>query len=173
MSLGTRIRDERKALGLSLKQFADLVGTSISSLQRVETGVKSPSVHLLIEIANLCRKPLSHFLEQELQGFKKFDKVTQKTIRTPDYEVTIICPYGLIARDVLVSRFKGNKGAVIEPQRQKGYCWVYIMKGSCTFEHDGVAHPLKAGDTFYYDADRPQRLRILSPLESIRITMGR
>lgn len=172
MSLGTRIRDERKALGLSLKQFADLVGTSISSLQRVETGARSPSVHLLIEIANLCRKPLSYFLEEELQGFKKFESIAQKTIRKPDYEVSILCPYGLIARDVLVSRFRGNKGAVIEPRRQKGYCWVYIMEGDCVFEHDGVAHALKAGDTFFYDADKPQRLRILSALESIRITVG-
>ena len=39
--LGNRIRLERKALGLTLQNFAELVGTSSSMLQRVETGAKS------------------------------------------------------------------------------------------------------------------------------------
>ncbi len=52
--LGNRIRFERKALGLTLQNFAELVGTSSSMLQRVETGAKSPSVELLVEIANIC-----------------------------------------------------------------------------------------------------------------------
>ena len=56
--LGNRIRFERKALGLTLQNFADLIGNCSSMLQRVETGAKSPSIELLVEIVNICRKPI-------------------------------------------------------------------------------------------------------------------
>lgn len=172
-NLGAKIREERKALGLTLEEFSAMVGTSASMLQRIETGSKSPSVDLLVEIANIFRKPIDEFLDSDLQGFRRFDLTNQKTIQTKDFDVTILCPYGLISRDAVVSCFKGKKGALVKPQNQKGYCWVYILKGSCIFEHDGVAHRLKKGDSFYYDAERPHHLKLLSNLESIRVTMRR
>lgn len=170
-NLGEKIRDERKALGLTLEQFSELVGTSSSMLQRTETGAKSPSVDLLVEIANICRKPIDDFFEVEPKGFRKFDYSKQKTIHTKGYEVTILCPYGLISRDIVVSLFKGKANAVVEQTNQTGYCWVYITKGTCIFEHDGIPHELTEGDSIFYDASKPHVLRVLNPLESIRITM--
>ena len=76
--LGNRIRFERKALGLTLQNFADLIGNGSSMLQRVETGAKSPSIELLVEIANICRKPIDDLLKQKLNGFKKFDAKNQE-----------------------------------------------------------------------------------------------
>ena len=71
--LGNRIRFERKAFGLTLQNFADHIGTSSSMLQRVETGAKSLSVELLVEIENVCRKPIDDLLKQQLKGIKKLD----------------------------------------------------------------------------------------------------
>jgi transcriptional regulator with XRE-family HTH domain len=172
-NLAQKIREERKALGLTLEQFAKLVGTSNSMLQRVETATKSPSVSLLMEISNICRKPIDYFFNEEPIGFRKFDPKEQKIIYSDDFNVTILCPYGLISRDAIVSHFKGKAGAVVIPPNQSGYCWVYIIKGTCIFEHDGVPHDLQEGDSIYYDSKKPHVLKILTPLESIRITMRR
>jgi transcriptional regulator with XRE-family HTH domain len=172
-NLGAKIREERKTLGLTLEQMAELVRASPSMLQRIETGSKSPPVDLLVEIANIFRVPIDEFLQNDLHGFRKLNPYSLKTIQAGDFDVTILCPYGLISRDVVVSRFKGRKGALVRPQRQKGYCWVYIIKGSCVFEHDGISHRLQKGDSFYYDAERPHHLKLLSNLESIRITTRR
>ena len=171
--LGNRIRLERKALGLTLQNFAELVGTSSSMLQRVETGAKSPSVELLIEIANICRKPIDDILKQQLKGFKKFDAKNQKTIQTEDFEIHIICPYGLISRDIAISHFKGKTGATIIPPTQKGYIWVYVLKGEGIFTYEGAPQKVRAGDTLYYDSEKPHSLKILSSLESIRINIGK
>ena len=173
-NLGAKIREERKALGLTLDHFADLLGTSRSMLQRVETGAKSPTIDQLVEIANICRKPIDEFFSEKPQGFKKFSHSEQKIIRTDNYDVSIICPYGLISNDVVVSYFRGKAGAVVTPQRQKGYYyWVYITKGTCLFELEGLSHKLKKGDAIYYDAEKRHTLKITSPLESIRITIRR
>ncbi len=170
-TLGAKIRKERKALGLTLEKFAELVGTSKAMLQRVETGVKSPSIALLSEIATVCRRRIDDFIHEEPEGFYKLDEMKQKTVRLHAHEVRIIAPFGLISKDIVVNHFKARAGAVVNPQRENGHAWVYITKGSCVFEHDGVPHQLKKGDVIYYDARRPTSLRILSSLESIRITV--
>lgn len=171
--LGRKIREERKTLGFTLEQFARTLGTSSSMLQRVETGTRSPSVDLLLDICNICRKPLDFFLSETPTGFRKFEPHQQKRIHTEQFDVTILCPYGIISRDAVVSRFEGKAGTRITFPHQTGHCWVYIIHGECVFEHDGVPHSLTAGDSFLYDAERPHGLNILSDLESIRITMKR
>ena len=171
--LGNRIRFERKALGLTLQNFADLIGTSPSMLQRVETGAKSPSVELLVEIANICRKPIDDLLKQQLNGFKTFDANDQRTIRTKDFEIKIICPYGLISKDIAISHFKGKTGANITPPTQKGYIWVYVLKGKGIFEVEGISRQVRRGDTLYYDSEKKHSLKIVSALESIRVNIGR
>lgn len=170
-NLGFRIRKERKALGLTLEQFARLVGTSKAMLQRVETGAKSPSVALLAEIATVCRRRVDDFIHEEPAGFTKLDESKQKAIRLGDYEVRIIAPFGLISKDIVVNHFKAKAGALVKPLKENGHAWVCITKGSCVFEHDGVPHRLKRGDIIYYDARRPSTLKVLTALESIRITV--
>ena len=170
-SVGVRVRRERKALGLTLKKFAELVGTSKAMLQRVETGAKSPSIALLAEIATVCRRRIDDFIHEEPAGFFKLDDRKQRAINVGDYEVRIISPFGLISRDMVVNHFKAKAGSFVRPHRENGHAWVYILKGSCVFEHDGVPHKLKKGDVIYYDSSRPNTLRMLTPLESIRITV--
>jgi transcriptional regulator with XRE-family HTH domain len=169
-NLGSKIRKERKALGLTLEKFADLVGTSKAMLQRIETGAKSPSVALLSEIATVCRRRIDDFIHEEPVGFYKLEESKQKAIHLQAYEVRIIAPFGLISKDVVVNHFKARAGALVKPHRENGHAWVYITKGSCVFEHDGVPHRLKKGDVIYYDARRATTLKILTSLESIRIT---
>jgi transcriptional regulator with XRE-family HTH domain len=171
--LGNRIRFERKAIGLTLQNFAKLVGTSSSMLQRVETGAKSPSVELLVEIANICRKPIDDLLKQQLNGFKKFNAKNQKSFQTKDFEIKIICPYGLISKDIAISHFKGKTGAIITPPTQKGYIWVYILKGKGVFEYEEISRKVRKGDTLYYDSEKKHCLKILSTLESIRVNIGK
>jgi transcriptional regulator with XRE-family HTH domain len=111
----SRSRSELKAPGLTLQYFADLIGTSSSMLQRVETGAKSPLVELFIQIANICRRPIVDLLKQQLNGFKTFDASEQRTIRAKDFEIKIICPCGLISKDIAIRHFKERAGASITP----------------------------------------------------------
>ncbi len=140
-------------------------------LQRVETGAKSPSVDLMIDICNICRKSIDYFLKETPTGFRKFQPAQRKHIHTEQFDVTILCPYGIISRDTVVCCFEGKTGARITFQNQSGYCWAYIIRGECEFEYDGVPHRLKAGDSVYYDAETPHCLKIFSDLKSIRITI--
>ena len=53
----------KKALGLSLRAFAERVGTiSAMTLHRIETGKTSPSVSVLAEILHHLAQPIEYFL---------------------------------------------------------------------------------------------------------------
>jgi transcriptional regulator with XRE-family HTH domain len=168
--LGARIRKLRKVHGLTLTQFAKLIGTSTAMLQRIETGAKSPSIELLLEISAVCRKPLDEFIQQERLSFYKTDSAKRKTIKKKAHEITVLFPFGLISRDISVNYFKSKAGALVKPHQIKGYDWIYIVRGSCVFMHDGVSHELSQGDAVYYDSQKPHSLRMVTDLESIRIS---
>lgn len=51
VAVGKRIRELRKAQGMSLRKFALMVGISYPYLSNVETGKQSPTVDVLDRIA--------------------------------------------------------------------------------------------------------------------------
>ena len=165
------IRRERKILGLSLKRFAELVGTSKATLQRIETGQKSPSIELLYEISQICRKPFDDFICDDRNGFYLLNEQKQRKIKSQDFEISIIAPYGLISRDILVNYFKGKQGSHIYPKQERGYHWAYILQGVCLFHYDGMDYEVRKGDVIYYDAGKTFSFQILEPLEGIRIAI--
>ena len=169
--LGENIRRERKRLGLTLEKFAKLVGTSKTTLQRIEKGVKAPKVDQLYEIAQLCRQPMEEFIQEESAGILRLNASRQKKVVGDDFEVSIICPYGVISRDMVINCYKGKTGAHIKPTQDRGYHWVYVIRGSCLFEHDGRQYTLKAGDSIYYDARKTFWFRVVEDLESIRLAV--
>jgi len=166
--LGAKIRRERKAMGLTLERLAKLVGTSRASMQRIEKGIKSPSVALLAEISQVLRKPINHLLSEEKRGLYKFQQ-KKKIMIAKGIELKTICPFGFIYRDLVINYFKARAGAIVKPHHDNGYEWVCMIKGSCVFEYNGVPNNLKKGDVIYYDARETHSVKVLTNLESIDI----
>jgi transcriptional regulator with XRE-family HTH domain len=58
MSIGKRIRDLRKELGLTQNQFGKKLGIHGRQLARYEEGVNTPSIDVLMKIADYCEVSL-------------------------------------------------------------------------------------------------------------------
>ena len=168
-TLGRKIRHERKTLGLTLDRLAEVVGASKATLQRIETGAKSPSVALLAEISHVLRKPIDTFVKDEGKVFYRLNGKKVKKLVGQDFSMVTICPFGLLGRDIVVNYFKAKTGTFIKPHRNQGYEWIFVLRGRGIMEHDGVSYPVKKGDAIYYDAKRLHSVRILRSLESIDI----
>jgi transcriptional regulator with XRE-family HTH domain len=171
--IGKMIRAERKSMALTLEEFAKLIGTSKATLQRIETGAKSPSVALLSEISHICRKPITDFIHDELVSFRKLAEEEQKKIITNIAKTYIIAPYGMISDDIVVNYYEGLPGAYADPHNNKGREWVYILKGECEVKHNGNTYLLKKGDSICYDATKTHSYKILTPFKAVRITIGK
>ena len=150
--LGIKIRNERKLLGWSLGEMAAKIGISPMTLQRIETGKRSPSVVMLAEIAHLLLKPIDYFIKEKNPKLILIKKDQQTVIESPKLKLTVIAPKGLIDETIYLNLGEAKKGKFIDSHVDEGYSLVYILDGECIVEHDGKKYLHGKGDTLYYDA---------------------
>ncbi len=159
--IGTRIRTERQALRLSLRDLSKSVGISPMTLQRIETGKTSPSVSVLAEIASHLMRPIDFFFKEKNPKIVITRKEQQTAIESSKLKLTVLAPMGVIAENVVVSLGEAEEGRFIDSHTEEGYSLVYVLEGECLFEHDGIKYRLGAGDTLYYNARYPHSVTSL------------
>src|SRR5262245_62277158 len=62
--LGTRLRDRRQALGLTLKEVAVGAGLSVGFISQIERGITIPSLTSLINVCRMLKSEVGDFLTQ-------------------------------------------------------------------------------------------------------------
>ncbi len=79
-----RVQQLRKALGLSQRKLAEMVGTSQQQIQRIETGRIAARVELAAKISNALEKPLNVVFPGAAKALKDADKEMRETKTLPD-----------------------------------------------------------------------------------------
>ncbi len=59
--VGERVRDSRRALGLTMAQFAEVAEISLGMVSKIEHGQTSPSLSTLTRLAHAARVPITAF----------------------------------------------------------------------------------------------------------------
>jgi len=142
--VGPRLRRIRKEKGATLAGLSEATGISVSTLSRLESGLRKPSLELLLPIARAHQVPLD-----ELVG--------APTVRDPRVRAEPIVRGGRTHWPL--TRQPGGLQAykVLEPQRKvepdlrthEGYEWLYVMSGRLRLllgEHDVVLGPGEAAE---------------------------
>lgn len=125
-AVGPRLRDLRRDRGGTLGQLADATGISVSTLSRLESGQRRPTLELLLLIARAHQVPLD-----ELIGAPKTSdprvrpQAIQRHGRT--YLPLTRRPGGMQAYKIILP--PGHPE--LEPERQvhEGYEWLYVLSG--------------------------------------------
>ncbi len=61
-TLGDIVKSHRIARGLTQTNLANLIGTSVPTVEKYEQGLREPGIEALIRLAASCDLPLSVFL---------------------------------------------------------------------------------------------------------------
>jgi len=163
--IGTKIRIERKQIGLTLEKFAKKLGISAITLQRIETGKSSPSVVLLSEIAQHLKKSIHSFLEDKEASFVCIRRRNQRSISSPMLKIKIIGPRNLIAENIVVTYGELKKGKKIDPHTNRGIEYNYNIEGKSELILDGQSYFLEAGDSTVFDARLEHSVTALQKLK--------
>ncbi|MFG2133477.1 helix-turn-helix domain-containing protein [Streptomyces sp. NPDC048751] len=148
--VGPRLRRIRKERGATLAGLSEATGISVSTLSRLESGLRRPSLELLLPIARAHEVALD-----ELVGAPpvRDPRVRAEPIvrhgRT--YWPLTRQPGGLQAYKVLVPQRQEEP----EPRVHEGYEWLYVLSGRLRIvlgEHDVV---LAAGEAAEFDTRVP------------------
>jgi transcriptional regulator with XRE-family HTH domain len=142
--VGPRLRRIRKERGATLAGLSEATGISVSTLSRLESGLRKPSLELLLPIARAHQVPLDELVGAPPVGDPRVrSKPIVRHGRT-HWPLTRQ-PGGLQAFKVLEPQRK----AVPDPRTHEGYEWLYVLSGRLRLvlgEHDVVLGPGEAAE---------------------------
>ncbi|GAB3591794.1 XRE family transcriptional regulator [Angustibacter peucedani] len=153
-TVGPRLRALRQQDGATLAALAERTGISVSTLSRLESGGRKPTLELLLPLARAYQVPLD-----ELVGAPPVDdpRVHGKPIRRGDQTIVPLSrnPGGVQAFKTLMPGRASDVPAEPTPASHEGYEWLYVLSGKLRLvlgEHDVV---LKAGEAAEFDTRTP------------------
>jgi transcriptional regulator with XRE-family HTH domain len=153
-SVGPRLRALRKQRGTTLARLAEITGISVSTLSRLESGGRKPTLELLLPLAKAYQVALDELVGAPATGDPRVH--ARPIVRNG---VTFLPltrrPGGLQAFKQI---FPPNTPAgELEQQTHEGYEWLYVLSGRLRLllgEHDLV---LTAGEVAEFDTRVPHR----------------
>jgi transcriptional regulator with XRE-family HTH domain len=147
--VGPRLRRLRERRELTLTALAELTGISKSTLSRLETGERKPSLELLLPLSQVFHLPLD-----ELVGAPR---VGDPRVRTRPRTRNGRLVYPLSNRPGAMAVWK----VVIPPDRERrlrthaGHEWLYVLSGRLRLILGEEDLTLEAGEVAEFDTGRP------------------
>ncbi|MEU4153194.1 XRE family transcriptional regulator [Streptomyces sp. NPDC026659] len=142
--VGPRLRRIRKQRDVTLAALSERTGISVSTLSRLESGLRRPSLELLLPIAQAHQVPLDELVGAPPVG----DPRVRAKPLTRDGRTFLPLnrrPGGLQAFKVL----EPQRVREPDPRTHEGYEWMYVLSGRLRLvlgDHDVVLGPGEAAE---------------------------
>ncbi|MFY1576532.1 helix-turn-helix domain-containing protein [Verrucosispora sp. WMMD703] len=150
-AVGPRLRALRKQRGITLNELSDATGISVSTLSRLESGQRRPTLELLLPLARAHQVPLD-----ELVGAPAVGDPRVRPRPIVRHGITFLPltrrPGGLQAFKQILPP---HTPAEAQPQTHEGYEWLYVLSGQLRLrlgEHDLLLTP---GEVAEFDTRIP------------------
>ena len=152
--VGERVRDARRALGLTMAQFAEIAEISLGMVSKIEHGQTSPSLSTLTRLAHASRVPITAF-------FRGLDEEHDVVIVRSGERMEILhegTREGHVYEDLGSLR---GKTRIIEPMmvtlessdevfplfQHEGVEFLHMLEGAMDYGYGPKNYRLEAGDT--------------------------
>lgn len=168
ISVGRRVREIRKTVGMSMKELAEKTGVSFLTIQRVETEKVSPSVALLSDIAYHLNYPLASFVAEN-KPVIHIKGIEQPVIESRNFMLKVLAHKGVLEQNISVSLGKAERGEFISRHKNEGQELTYIIKGRYIFRYGKEQFELNEGDLLYHDGKEPHSVTALESCEFLNI----
>jgi transcriptional regulator with XRE-family HTH domain len=169
-SIGGKIFFLRKQKGLSLNQLAERAGVSVTTIHKLERAEMTPTVTVLMKIADALEEKVGFFLEEPNGSFdyvenveylsQKNGKVFRNASGTTQIKYLSLRLKGgkMLA---LLTHLKNGTKSSDKPTSHPGEELIYCLEGKITYEIDGKIFPLKKGDTLHFFSNLPHRWEVV------------
>lgn len=152
-TVGPRLRALRRERGTTLAKLSAATGISLSTLSRLESGQRRPTLELLLPLAREYRVPLDELVGAPATGDPRIHP--RPVVRNGQTIVPLTRHLGgLHAYKHIVPPGKGTE-AELELKVHEGYEWLYVLSGRLRLvlgPHDLV---LAAGEAAEFDTRTP------------------
>lgn len=150
--IGPRLRAARHRRGWTLQQLADLASVSPSTLSRLESGKRQPTLDLLLPLT----RRLGIRIEDLLPGEPTDPRVRRAEVRRDGLAILPLAPEGAA---VETYRVTFPPAAVApEPRVHDGYEWLYVLSGRLRLCLGDAELVLAPGEAAEFDTRTPHSL---------------
>jgi transcriptional regulator with XRE-family HTH domain len=148
-SIAPRLRRLRTSRGLSLSDVSTRCGLSISTLSRVETGHRQPTLDVLIPLARTYEVSLDRLIAAPETGDPRVHLEPQRLIAGG-----VAVP--LTKHSGRVQAFKHVLGPR-DPSlvTHQGHAWIHVLAGRLRLRLGAGEHLVDPGETVEFDAETP------------------
>jgi len=151
-AVGPRLRAVRRQRGTTLAQLSAATGISVSTLSRLESGQRRPTLELLLPLARVHQVPLEELVGAPATGDPR---VSPKPVVRNGVTMIPLSrrPGGLQAYKLVLP--PNVPAGEPEQQVHQGYDWIYVLSGRVRLllgEHDLT---LVAGEVAEFDTRTP------------------
>jgi transcriptional regulator with XRE-family HTH domain len=149
-AVGPRLRALRRQHGATLAELSGLTGISVSTLSRLESGGRKPTLELLLALARAYQVPLDELAGVPATGDPR---IRPRPVRRHGRVLIPLTrrPGGIRAYKIIVPAGE-PEGA---QQSHEGYEWMYVLSGRLRLrlgDHDVV---IKPGEAAEFDTRTP------------------
>jgi transcriptional regulator with XRE-family HTH domain len=150
--VGPRLRALRQQRGATLAELSATTGISVSTLSRLESGQRRPTLELLLPLSRAHQVPLDELVGAPSAGDPR---VHPRPIHRNGMTLWPLTrrPGGLQAYRALIPH--GVRSGEPEQKTHEGYEWIYVLSGRLRLvlgEHDVVLTP---GEVAEFDTHVP------------------
>ena len=158
MTIGSRILEARRALGLQQKQLAEKAGLTPSLISQIERDRVSPSLNTLRKLAGALGVSLSQFFEEPMDDQIKIVRKAEHSVLSFEgsSERWTILAAGLVRgkiRAVVAALGPGERSGsgskIVVERGQMKLC--YVIQGAIEILYNGKTYRMEAGDSAYLD----------------------
>jgi len=151
-AVGPRLRALRVERGTTLAQLSETTGISVSTLSRLESGQRRPTLELLLPLAHAHQVQLDELVDAPPTGDPR---IHAKPIR---HHGTVHIP--LSRRPGGLQAFKqiipeGWPGGDVNQKTHEGYDWMYVLSGQVRLVLGDQDFVIKEGEVAEFDTRVP------------------
>lgn len=142
--VGPRLRSLRTERGTTLASLSETTGISLSTLSRLESGDRKPSLELLLPIARAHQIPLDELISAPPVEDPRVKSTPVRRDHVIIHPLTRR-PGGMQAYKIVVDGGRREP----DPRVHEGYEWLYVLNGRLRLvlgEHDIVMKPGEAAE---------------------------
>lgn len=153
--VGPRLKRVRSERGITLTELAEVTGISKSTLSRLESGQRKPSLELLLPIAQAHQVPLDELVGAPEVGDPRVRIAPRRMQQRDGRYITILPltrqPGGLQAYKMIIP------GEKCEPQQvtHEGYEWLYVLSGQLRMMLADKDIVMRTGEAAEFDTRLP------------------
>jgi transcriptional regulator with XRE-family HTH domain len=151
-AVGPRLRALRQQRGATLTELSQATGISVSTLSRLESGQRRPTLELLLPLARAHQVPLDELVDAPPTGDPR---VHARPIHRDGATFIPLTrrPGGVRAyKQIVPPHWRGDE---VDLRTHEGYEWLYVLSGRVRLvlgEHDVI---LTAGEVAEFDTRTP------------------